>query len=82
MSVSFKTPLKVTALLSVAAIGLTACGGNTTPSASESASAGATSASAPAEKVEIAYMHRLPDGEGMTKVADIVAKWYQPARSP
>lgn len=78
MSVSFKTPLKVTALLSVAAIGLTACGGNT----SESASAGATSASAPAEKVEIAYMHRLPDGEGMTKVADIVAKWYQPARSP
>ncbi|SHI71712.1 multiple sugar transport system substrate-binding protein [Tessaracoccus bendigoensis DSM 12906] len=77
MSVSFKTPLKVTALLSVAALGLTACGGTTTPSATESATAGstATSASAPAEKVEIAYMHRLPDGEGMTKVADIVAKW-------
>uniref|UniRef100_UPI003CCB8817 ABC transporter substrate-binding protein n=1 Tax=Tessaracoccus bendigoensis TaxID=72764 RepID=UPI003CCB8817 len=64
-------------MLSVAALGLTACGGTTTPSATESATAGstATSASAPAEKVEIAYMHRLPDGEGMTKVADIVAKW-------
>lgn len=77
MSVSLKRYMKVTAVLSVTALGLTACGG-TTPSASESPSNGAstaTSASAPAEKVEIAYMHRLPDGEGMTAVNDIVAKW-------
>lgn len=71
--------LKVTALLSVAAIGLTACGGGT-PTASTSpskpvASAGGESPAAPAEKVEISYMHRLPDGKDMTKVADIVARW-------
>lgn len=27
------------------------------------------------QAVTIEYLHRLPDGEGMTKVADIVAKW-------
>lgn len=30
---------------------------------------------APAGPVELSYLHRLPDGEGMTKVADIVAQW-------
>lgn len=38
-----------------------------------------TDAEAPAaadgEKVTLEYMHRLPDGEGMTKVADIVQRW-------
>jgi multiple sugar transport system substrate-binding protein len=29
----------------------------------------------PAAPVTIEYLHRLPDGEGMTKAADIVAKW-------
>ncbi|MDK8350406.1 extracellular solute-binding protein [Gleimia europaea] len=27
--------------------------------------------------IEIQYIHRLPDDEGMTKVADIVAKWNE-----
>lgn len=72
MSVSFKRCLKVTAFLSVAALGLTACGTASTGTTSASTSG---SASAPSEPVEITYLHRLPDGEGMTKVADIVAKW-------
>ncbi|MDR2974042.1 MAG: extracellular solute-binding protein, partial [Propionibacteriaceae bacterium] len=38
-----------------------------TPAGSES--------STPAGPVSITYSHRLPDGEGMTKVADIVKKW-------
>lgn len=53
---------------------LGACGGssdNGSGSASSSAS-GSTSASGP---VTIEYLHRLPDGDGMTKVADIVKKW-------
>lgn len=29
------------------------------------------------EPVTIEYMHRLPDGEGMTAVADIVARWNE-----
>ncbi|GAA1818744.1 extracellular solute-binding protein [Agromyces neolithicus] len=32
-------------------------------------------AGADGSPVEITYMHRLPDGEGMTPVADIVEKW-------
>lgn len=81
MSVSLKRYMKVTALLSVTALGLSACGGTPTETTSPDAgtSAPATSApaspEAPAEKVELQYLHRLPDGEGMTAVADIVAKW-------
>ena len=29
------------------------------------------------EAVKIEYLHRLPDGDGMTPVADIVAKWNE-----
>ncbi|PPL20120.1 ABC transporter substrate-binding protein [Microterricola pindariensis] len=29
----------------------------------------------PNESITIDYLHRLPDGEGMTKVADIIAEW-------
>lgn len=32
-------------------------------------------AAADGDAVEIAYLHRLPDGEGMTPVADIVQEW-------
>nr|WP_231979711.1 ABC transporter substrate-binding protein [Tessaracoccus coleopterorum] len=67
----------MTALLSVTALGLSACAG-TTPSGSGSPAAtagGSASATAPAEVVELQYLHRLPDGEGMTAVADIIAKW-------
>lgn len=61
----------VVGLLSAAALGLTACGGGT---ATSGGSASQTTA-ASGGTVEIEYLHRLPDGEGMTKVADIVAKW-------
>jgi multiple sugar transport system substrate-binding protein len=35
----------------------------------------ASSTSKASGPITIDYLHRLPDGEGMTKVADIVAKW-------
>lgn len=33
--------------------------------------------SASSKPITIDYLHRLPDGEGMTKVADIVAEWNE-----
>lgn len=56
------------AVLSAAALGLSACG---TTEAGKGSSAGSTSAG----PVSITYLHRLPDKEGMTKVDDIVKKW-------
>lgn len=65
------------ASMAALALGLTACGGSgTSPSTTDSA--GSASAPAPTSgggAVEIAYMHRLPDGEGMTKVNEIVKEW-------
>lgn len=52
------------ASVGVLALGLAACSSDTTPSGSGSE-----------QPVEISYMHRLPDGEGMTPIADIVAEW-------
>lgn len=49
-------------------MGLTACS-----SGDKNATDSGSASSAPAEK--ITYMHRLPDGDSMTKVSDIVAKW-------
>ena len=62
--------MSVVALMSVAAMGLTACSGSgaktdSTASSSASADKGAT----------ITYLHRLPDGEGMTKVSSLVEQW-------
>lgn len=64
---------KVVALLaagSLAAIGLTACSGGeekpATPDASEAVAG---------DSITIEYLHRLPDGEGMVPVADIVKRW-------
>lgn len=58
-----------------AAVGLAACGsGSSGSSGSESSNGGSGSSGGP---VELTYMHRLPDGEGMTKVADIVARWNE-----
>ncbi|WP_029146418.1 ABC transporter substrate-binding protein [Microbacterium luticocti] len=48
------------------AVGLSACGGT-----SENGDKGATGSG----PVSITYLHRLPDGEGMTPVKDIVATW-------
>ncbi|MFC0266289.1 ABC transporter substrate-binding protein [Alloscardovia macacae] len=53
------------ASLAVMALALAGCG-----STSASSSSGSKD-----EKVEITYLHRLPDKEGMTKVDEIVKKW-------
>lgn len=58
------------AAVAALALGLSACGGSggeTTTSSDPASPSG--------EPVEIAYMHRLPDGEGMTKVAELVDEW-------
>ena len=58
----------VAAVTALSAFGLTACGGN------ESTDTGSGNDGAP---VEITYLHRLPDGEGMTPVNDIVKRWNE-----
>lgn len=55
------------------ALGMAACSNNSTPPAS--APTQSTEKPAPTEKVTIEYMHRLPDGDGMVKVKDIVDRW-------
>ncbi|MSS44599.1 extracellular solute-binding protein [Cutibacterium sp. WCA-380-WT-3A] len=52
---------------------LGACGSSSEGSGSPSEAASQSAAAS--GPVTIKYMHRLPDGEGMTKVADIVKKW-------
>ncbi|WP_099331626.1 ABC transporter substrate-binding protein [Actinomyces minihominis] len=62
------------AVLAALALGLGACssgGGTATDGTAESGGEEAPSG----EVVEITYMHRLPDGEGMTKVSEIVDQW-------
>ena len=54
----------VTAVAAISAFGLAAC--STEGSGTSSGSDGA---------VEIEYLHRLPDGEGMTPVNEIVERW-------
>lgn len=60
---------------------LAACGGS--GSSSSGSSAGSSNAAAPGsaggsgEPITITYWHRLPDGDGMTKVDDIVAQWNE-----
>ncbi|MDO5535480.1 MAG: extracellular solute-binding protein [Propionibacteriaceae bacterium] len=54
------------------------CAGGTTPPAATTAptATDTPAASAPAaEAVTIEYIHRLPDGEGMTKVAELADEW-------
>lgn len=78
MSAFPKPAMTLVGLLSVAALGLTACG---TPAADPTSPADPTQTDATTdtgnggEPVEITYLHRLPDGEGMTLVNDIVARW-------
>lgn len=75
-----RTALSMAAVLSVSAIGLAGCAGG----AADKDASGDKEAtqSAPAEDdassgeaVEITYLHRLPDGDGMTKVAEIADRW-------
>ncbi|MEQ6897636.1 extracellular solute-binding protein [Microbacterium sp. KR10-403] len=65
---SKKAAGRVIALVGVGtlAVGLSACAGGSNDAGDDAASSG---------PVTITYMHRLPDGEGMTPVDDIVAKW-------
>ena len=66
---SFKKRLAAgVAVVSALSMGLAGCG-----SASDGASDGASGG----DVVNITYMHRLPDGDGMTLVNDIVAKWNE-----
>lgn len=60
-----------------AAVGLAACGSGSSDEAGSGSSDGGSAASSSGGPVELTYMHRLPDGEGMTKVADIVARWNE-----
>lgn len=63
-------------LAALALVSLAACGGGTPAATTTSPAAPVTETpTAPAEPVTITYLHRLPDGEGMTAVKDIVAKW-------
>lgn len=59
----------IASFASIAAIGmaLAGCGGSTATNEAKSEKSG--------EPVEITYMHRLPDSDGMVKVDEIVAKW-------
>lgn len=61
---SVKRSIALAATIGVAAIGLAGCSDK-----------GAADSAKSDEKVEISYLHRLPDGPGMTHVADIVKKW-------
>lgn len=77
MSVFPKRFVSVVGLLSAAALGLTACGGDATPAdpAPSSDTSVVETTEAAGEPVELEYMHRLPDGEGMTPVSEIVERW-------
>lgn len=55
--------------------GLAACGGSSDGNTGASGGGKSLAPAPEGEKVELTYMHRLPDGEGMTKVQDIVKRW-------
>lgn len=55
-------------LAAVGTLAATGCSGTGTNS-------GGASGSSSGEPVEITYLHRLPDGDNMVKVADIVSRW-------
>ncbi|MFV0286868.1 MAG: ABC transporter substrate-binding protein [Demequina sp.] len=57
--------------LALGALTLAGCSTDADPENSASADAPAASG----EAITIQYVHRLPDGEGMTKVADLAAEW-------
>lgn len=78
-----RTWLATCAAASALALSLTACGGGSTagktsesPAKSDKPAAGSEAPAKPeGEKVELDFMHRLPDGEGMTPVAETVDRW-------
>ena len=72
---SMRLTASVAALATLSTMGLVACSSGDDPASSTSGAAepGGTSG----EVAEITYLHRLPDGDGMTKVNDIVARWNE-----
>lgn len=78
---------QLAAVSAACALMLAACGGGTQEtetsaapetSGAEETSAEETSAEEPAgDAIQIEYLHRLPDGDGMTPVAEIVEKWNE-----
>lgn len=58
------------AVASVASLALAGC--SKEASTTDAAASGAASAG---EAVSIEYIHRLPDGEGMTKISELAEKW-------
>ena len=75
---NLKGVVAMSATLAVSALGLSACSSSEEPTsaATEPTSESSTEETeAPGEAVTIDYLHRLPDGEGMVKVSEIVDKW-------
>lgn len=60
------------AVASIASLGLAACGGTAEQADKPADKAGNEKKSEP---ITIEYLHRLPDGDGMVKVAEIVKRW-------
>ena len=63
-----KRKIVVAAIAASLSLSVAACSGTDSGSAS-------SCPKAPEGPVSISYLHRLPDGEGMTKVNDIIARW-------
>lgn len=66
----FSLVCRVGVVVASAVVLLGACG-----SGDGGASSSSSSGSGSGEVVEIEYLHRLPDGDGMTPVAEIVDRW-------
>lgn len=74
-----KTAGLLTRSIGLAAVGvlaLSACSSGTTPETTpEKGEETATESAAPQEPVNISYLHRLPDGDGMVKIAELADEW-------
>lgn len=77
-STSMTKAVALFATASIATMGLAACSSSETPAASDGDTQSVTAApEAAGEAIEIEYLHRLPDGDGMVKVDEIVARWNE-----
>lgn len=63
-------------LAAVGVLALSACSGGDNPETTpENGNETTTESGAAQEPVSISYLHRLPDGDGMTKVAELTEQW-------
>lgn len=75
-TIGLKKMASLVAVAGLATVSLTACSGDSDSGSADPKPADAGGDKKPAgETVEIKYMHRLPDGEGMVHVAEIVDRW-------